>query len=67
MISLESSDARDRVTTMRDGLRRAMRALSEPHPRWYVASLELIRVGIAVRKLSKDCYMEGVEHGNRDR
>lgn len=67
MISLESSDARDRIGEIRDGLRRAMRHLSKPGPDWGAASVVLLCVSIAALMLSKDCQMEEVEHGKSDR
>ena len=64
---MESSEARDRVTTMRDSLRRTMRHLSGPRPDWKAASGALLIVEYAARLLSEDCYREGVEHGKSDR
>lgn len=63
---MTADDARDRVTVMRDGLRRALRALSTPEPDWWAASLALLHVAISARALSGDCRMEEVEHGKRD-
>lgn len=64
---MTDKEARDRVTTMRNGLRRAMRHLSGPEPDWMAASGALLCVSASARRLSDDCYMEEVEHGKTDR
>ena len=58
---MTADDARDRVTTMRDGLRRAMRHLSKPGPDWGAASVELLCVSAAARELSKECCFRAMD------
>ena len=58
---MESSDARDRIGEMRDGLRRAMRHLSKPGPDWRAASYDLLCVSAAARELSKECCLRAMD------
>lgn len=55
---MTADDARDRVTVMRDGLRRAMRHLSKPRPDWGAASADLLIVEEAAHELFMDCREE---------
>ena len=55
---MTDKEARDRVTTMRDGLRRAMRALSRPKPDWAGAARALDEVNDASCRAWADCVRE---------
>ena len=55
---MTADDARDRVTEMREALRRAMRALSGPHPDWQAAARALDDANAMSCELWMDCIRE---------
>lgn len=55
---MTADDARDRVTEMRDSLRRAMRALSLPKPDWAEAMRALGEANDMACSLWSDCVRE---------
>ena len=63
---MESSDARERVGEIRDGLRLAMRALCKPDVDWGEVEAALLDVLGAVSYLHGACQMEDFERRRYD-
>lgn len=55
---MTADEARDRVTEMREALRRAMRAMSRPKPDWLEAARALDEVNDASCRAWADCVRE---------
>ena len=63
---MTADEARDRVGEIRDGLRRAMRALCVPVPDWEGAAGALFDAMLAVSYLHGACQMEDFERRRYD-
>lgn len=60
---MTAEEARERASEIRDGLRRAMRAVCRPEPDWDAATAALLDVSADANDLALLCLSEKVRRG----